>query len=147
MQTLENPDKSLLLPRLETSSEINIEDAYHKTGSWGLSTAIDLHACKPDLIRDAEKIKEFTIQLCDLLQVKRFGECTVVHFGENEEIAGFSLVQLIETSLISGHFANLTNNAYIDIFSCKYYDPEVAIDFCKTFFDAVTSRSSYTLRK
>lgn len=125
----------------------SIEDAYHNNKCWGLSTAIDLHACRPDLIRDAEKIKEFTIQLCDLLKVKRFGECIVVNFGEHEEIEGYSLVQLIETSLISGHFANLTNNAYIDIFSCRYYDPQAAIDFCKTFFDAVTVKSSYTLRK
>jgi len=132
---------------ISTPRLINVEEAYHKTGSWGLSTSIDLHACRPDLIRDAEKIKEFTIQLCDILGVRRFGECIVVHFGEKEEIAGYSLVQLIETSLVSGHFANLTNNAYIDIFSCKYYDPEVAIDFCKTYFDAVTSHSSYTLRK
>src|ERR1700759_413564 len=138
MESLQTPARS---------HTINIEEAYHKSESWGLSTAIGLHACNPDLIRDAEKIKEFTIQLCDLLKVKRFGECIVVHFGESEEIEGYSLVQLIETSLISGHFANLTNNAYIDIFSCKYYDPEVAIDFCKTFFDAVTSHSTYTLRK
>jgi hypothetical protein len=34
-------------------------------------------------------------------------------------------VQLIETSLISAHFANLTNTVYLDVFSCKPYDPEV----------------------
>lgn len=131
----------------ETLLRPTIEDVYHKTESWGLSTTIDLHACRPDLIRDAEKIKEFTIRLCEHLKVKRFGECIVVHFGESEAIEGFSLVQLIETSLISGHFANLTNNAYIDIFSCRYYDPEIAVEFCKTYFDAVTAHSSYTLRK
>ncbi|MFT3933912.1 MAG: S-adenosylmethionine decarboxylase [Chitinophagaceae bacterium] len=125
----------------------NTELAFHKNESWGLSTAIDLHACNPAFIRSAEKIKEFTIQLCDLIKVKRFGECIVVHFGEHEQIAGYSLVQLIETSLVSGHFANLTNHAYIDIFSCKYYDPELAINFCKTFFEAENVQFNYILRK
>ena len=126
---------------------INARQAFQQNNSWGISTAIDLHGCNPALIRDAEKIKEFTVQLCELIKVKRFGECIVVHFGENEAIAGFSLVQLIETSLVSGHFANLTNYAYIDIFSCRYYDPEAAIHFCKTFFEAVDARSTYILRK
>lgn len=125
----------------------NMEEAFLENDSWGLSTAIDLHSCNPGLIRDAKKIKEFTIELCKLLKVKRFGECIVVHFGESEEIAGFSLVQLIETSLISGHFANKTNNAYIDIFSCRYYDPNTAIDFCSDFFEAEDLQSNCILRK
>ena len=131
----------------ERSLITSVEEEFHRHKSWGISTAIDLHGCRPDLIRDAGKIKEFTIQLCDLIKVRRFGECIVVHFGESEAIEGFSLVQLIETSLVSGHFANLTNNAYIDIFSCRYYEPGIAIHFCQTFFEAETVNSSYTLRK
>jgi S-adenosylmethionine/arginine decarboxylase-like enzyme len=68
--------------------------------------------------------------------MKRFGDCQVVHFGEEERVAGFSMIQLIETSLISGHFANLTNSAYIDIFSCKAYDPNTVAEFTRKFFQA-----------
>jgi len=46
------------------------------------------------------------------------------------------MTQLIETSLLSAHFANDTNAAYIDIFSCKEYAPSVASAFCKKFFGA-----------
>lgn len=85
-------------------------------------------------------IREYVHQLCELIDMKRFGECQVVHFGEDEKVAGFSMVQLIETSLISGHFANATNSAYLDIFSCKSYDPAVVAEFTKNFFkgDSVT---------
>jgi hypothetical protein len=38
--------------------------------------------------------------------------------------------------LISGHFANLTNNAYIDVFSCKPYDPHRVGDFSRKYFEA-----------
>jgi len=68
--------------------------------------------------------------------MKRFGECQVVHFGKEERVEGYSMVQLIETSLIAGHFANLTNAAYIDIFSCKRYEPEQVARFSKEFFQA-----------
>lgn len=44
------------------------------------------------------------------------------------------MTQFIETSLISGHFANDTNAASLDIFSCKSYDPAVVENFARTFF-------------
>jgi hypothetical protein len=66
--------------------------------------------------------------------MKRFGETQVVHFGEEDRVAGFSMVQLIETSLISAHFANLTNTTYLDVFSCKPYDLNVVESFARSFF-------------
>ena len=56
------------------------------------------------------------------------------------------MVQLIETSLISGHFANDTNSAYLDIFSCKGYDPAVVEEFSKNFFGAHRSTHTALLR-
>ena len=103
---------------------------------WGLLTSMDLYGCNPETIRDAEKIKRFAVQLCDRIGMKRFGECQVVHFGQDERVAGYSMIQLIETSLVSGHFANQTNAAYIDIFSCKPYDPDDVTDFARDFFQA-----------
>lgn len=103
---------------------------------WGVLTSLDLHECDPDIIRDAEAIKNYAVQLCDLIKVRPFGECVVVHFGDKEEVAGYSMTQLIETSLISGHFANKTNAVYIDIFSCGVYDAQVAADFTKQYFKA-----------
>jgi S-adenosylmethionine/arginine decarboxylase-like enzyme len=103
---------------------------------WGISSSIDLYDCNPETIRDAEKIKQFVKELCVLIDMKRYGETVVVHFGEDEKVAGFSMTQLIETSLISAHFANHTNTTYLDVFSCKYYDSEQAADFAKKFFGA-----------
>jgi S-adenosylmethionine/arginine decarboxylase-like enzyme len=101
---------------------------------WGLLTSMDIYGCRPEIIRDAAAIKRYVVDLCALIQMRRFGECQVVHFGEDERVAGYSMVQLIETSLISGHFANLSNAAYIDIFSCKLYDPEEVARFSQQFF-------------
>jgi len=103
---------------------------------WGLHSCIDLYDCNPETIRDAAKIKQFVAELCVLIDMKRFGETTVVNFGEDERVAGFSMTQLIETSLVSAHFANLSNTTYLDVFSCKYYDTQKAADFAKKFFGA-----------
>jgi S-adenosylmethionine/arginine decarboxylase-like enzyme len=68
--------------------------------------------------------------------MKRFGEFNIVKFGEDEKVAGYSFVQLIETSLVSGHLVDHTNNAFIDIFSCKDYDSTEAGGFLQKEFEA-----------
>ncbi len=88
---------------------------------WGLLTSLDLYSCNRVTIRNSDMIRLYVMELCELIDMKRFGACQVVHFGQEERVAGFSMVQLIETSLISGHFANLTNTAYIDIFSLSKF--------------------------
>ncbi len=123
------------------------KDAFKAKGTWGILTSIDIHTCDPELIRSASAIKEFVIQLCDLIKMKRYGDPVIVHFGEDERVAGYSMTQLIETSLISAHFANQTNNVYLDIFSCKYYEPEKAAEFSKTFFKGKDFNLNVILRK
>jgi len=117
------------------------------TQLWGLATSIDIYDCDAHAIRDADRIRRFVVELCDLIEMKRFGETQVVHFGEDEKVAGFSMVQLIETSLISAHFANLTNTVYLDVFSCKMYDPAVVAAFAKDFFGGSHCITHTTPRK
>lgn len=101
---------------------------------WGIASSIDIYECTPATIRDADKIRQFVQELCVLIEMKAYGETQVVHFGEEERVAGYSMVQLIETSLISAHFANQSNTVYLDVFSCKPYDLEKVDKFAKTFF-------------
>ncbi len=124
----------------------NLKEQFAELKAWGISANIDLNECNPEIIRDATKIKQYVEELCNLIKVKRFGDCTVVNFGEDERIAGYSMTQLIETSLVSGHFANQTNNAYLDVFSCRFFDPVVVADFSKQFFDAESYRLQHSFR-
>jgi S-adenosylmethionine/arginine decarboxylase-like enzyme len=120
---------------------------YQKKGAWGLLSSLDMSACDASIIRSKEALHEYVIELCKQIGMKRFGEPQIVHFGEDEHVAGYSVVQLIETSLISGHFANKTNTAYIDIFSCKVYDPQKAAKFSKEFFKAERCTLNILFRK
>jgi hypothetical protein len=80
--------------------------------------------------------------------MKPFGEPLTTYFGETQEhTKGFSLLQFIETSSITGHFSENTGAAYINIFSCKQYDFEKAEQFTKRFFGANRITSRYIIRK
>jgi S-adenosylmethionine/arginine decarboxylase-like enzyme len=122
-------------------------EEYARTGSWGLLASIDLHGCNPATIRDADRIRAFVAELCRRIDMRRFGECQVVRFGDNEDVAGFSMTQLIETSLISGHFVDKTRNTYLDVFSCKYFDPDIAVRYAAEFFEAADYSVTVTPRK
>jgi S-adenosylmethionine/arginine decarboxylase-like enzyme len=127
--------------------EKDLKKEYEDSNCWGLSSSIDLYTCDAASIRDAEFIKKFVIDLCEFIDMKRFGECTVVNFGEDSKVAGFSMTQLIETSLISAHFANESNNTYLDVFSCKFYDPNAVAEFAKNYFKAENVILNYSFRK
>lgn len=114
---------------------------------WGLAAAIDLGGCDPGAIRDPLYIESFVIALCNQIEMRRFGDPIIVRFGQDPKVCGYSLAQLIETSLISGHFAEESDSAYIDIFSCKPYHPYRAAQFCRSWFGAETVRVSITLRQ
>jgi len=62
---------------------------YRRLHPLGLLTSLDLYDCNPDTIRDADKIKQYVVELCTLIDMKRFGDCQVVHFGEEERVQGF----------------------------------------------------------
>lgn len=100
---------------------------------WGYSIGLDITECNPATIRSAALIQDYVIKLCKLIEMNRFGDCQVVHFGDGNKL-GYSMVQLIETSCITGHFSEDTNCAYIDIFSCKPFSYEEVVTFSMEFF-------------
>ncbi len=105
--------------------------------TFGMELVLDLVDCDPDTIRSGEKIAQYAHQLCDVIAMKAYGEPFVERFGLAEpKTAGYSLVQLIETSSITAHFSEEWNKAYINIFSCKLFDTERATSFTKAFFNA-----------
>jgi S-adenosylmethionine/arginine decarboxylase-like enzyme len=103
---------------------------------WGVSSCIDLYACDLQLMKDEAAIKRFVRELCDLIKMRRFGETQVVRFGDDPRVTGFSMTQLIETSLISAHFADNSRAVYLDVFSCAPYNANEVAAFAAQFFKA-----------
>ena len=105
---------------------------------WGISSSIDLYECDLALMQNAEAICEFVKTLCDRIKMRRYGETQVVFFGDDPRVTGFSMTQLIETSLVSAHFADSSCAIYLDVFSCAPYNPGEAARFAAHFFHAKT---------
>ena len=115
---------------------------------YGMELVLDLYGCNLQKISDSEHITKYLIQLCDdVILMKRFGQPMVAHFGHDNPItAGYSLVQLIETSCVTGHFSEHKQSAYINIFSCKWFDVAKAAEFTKKWFGAKEVKKSLTNR-
>jgi hypothetical protein len=90
---------------------------------WGQHLLLDVRAGALDAVRSGAAITAFAAQLVRDIDMVAYGDPLVVHFAEHvPEAAGYSLVQLIETSAITGHFCDATGDFYLDVFSCKPFD-------------------------
>lgn len=93
---------------------------------WGYHLMLDVKGCEIQRATDPEYIKHFTKDLVRLIEMVPYGEPQLVHFADNTEKAGWTVIQLIETSNIMGHFLDINGDLYMDIFSCKvFYEARV----------------------
>lgn len=124
---------------------------YEQIRAWGMLSSLDIKGCDTKTVEDPEAIKKWIIDLCELIEMKRFGEPTIVRFGEEKRVEGYSAFQLIETSAISGHFGideeTGEGYGYIDIFSCKHFDPWKAAEFTKDRFGGKDYKVNTIYRK
>ncbi len=117
-------------------------------GDYGMELTLDLYECDPAVLSSKKKLKLFVDELCKILKMEKYGRCYLPYFGLNaDHTPGYSLLQFIETSSITGHFAEKTNAAYLNIFSCREFDPKQAADFAKSFFKAKRMKKRLNIRK
>ena len=73
-----------------------------------------------DGVRDKQTITNFVKELVPAIGMEAHGEPQIEHFGVGNK-AGYTLVQLITTSNICGHFCDESGDFYLDVFSCKEF--------------------------
>jgi len=118
-----------------------------KSKIYGKELILDLIDCDPKIIRSKKKILEYTNKICNLIKVKKYGKCLIERFGKNSRWGeGYSFFQFIEESSISGHFLEIQNSAYINIFSCKPFNAKIVKDFTKNFFKAKKIKNRVLIR-
>lgn len=102
---------------------------------WGWHLLLDLKSCDQKLITDRDHLAKFLSALVKRIDMVAFGDPMIEHFATHDpEKAGYSIVQLIETSNITGHFVDKNGDAYIDIFSCRLFSVEDAIAVIREYF-------------
>lgn len=113
---------------------------------WGHHLVINGAGCNPEAIKDYDNIYNFTKELVEKIDMVAYGEPHIVKFGHGDK-AGYTLVQLIETSNICAHFVDETNEVYLDVFSCKLFEPEIVIDLVRQYFGVTAFEMNYFDRK
>ena len=114
--------------------------------SWGQHVILNAGMCCRRSIRSSQEITKFSAELVKRIDMVAYGPPWVKHFGSGNK-AGFTLVQLIETSNIVAHFVEETDDMYLDVFSCKPYNPDVVRQFAEEAFGAARSVLHVTLRR
>ena len=102
---------------------------------WGQHLVLDFNGCPKELLADKENILNWIKELVQAIDMVAYGEPIIEHFAaHSHEAAGYTLLQMIETSNVAAHFAENIGQVYIDVFSCKAFDVELALGICKKYF-------------
>jgi len=119
-----------------------------RTTTFGYELIFDLHNCQDkESLRSKRRLQDFVDRLCKLLKMKKYGKTLIPHFGHDSEItSGYSLLQFIETSSITGHFSEGMDAVYLNVFSCKPYNVAKAKKFVKDFFRPKRMKVRYLVR-
>lgn len=114
---------------------------------FGYVLMMDLRDCDLSVMRSKKKLKQYVDELCRMIDMKKYGKAFISYFGlQKPHTKGYSLMQFIETSSITGHFSEHWRISYIDIFSCKPFDHCVAKRFTKEFFRAGRVKARFIVR-
>ena len=114
---------------------------------FGYELVLDLSECDLAVMSSKIKLAEYVDRLCKLIKMKKYGKVQLPYFGlEKPQTKGYSLLQFIETSSITGHFSEHWRKCYINIFSCKPYNAKLAAEFTKKFFGAKKAKTRLLVR-
>ena len=111
---------------------------------WGKHVSLDAKGCN-DKVKDKEAILAFGKKLIELIDMVPHGEPQIEYFGSGDK-AGWTYSQLIVTSNVCGHFCDEDRACYLDIFSCKDFDPRDVAEFFRCTFEPTLIQYTTNLR-
>jgi len=90
---------------------------------FGTHLILDANKCDEIKIKDLENINDFIMGLCEIGNMKRKGNLIVEEFEDNEfnrdnDLVGYSIVQIISLSNITLHINFISKTIYFDFFTC-----------------------------
>ena len=74
------------------------------------------------------------------------GEPIIEYLLPGDPKQGYSMLQLITTSNLSGHFMELDGTAYFDIFSCKEFEIDTVKQVVNEYFAPAKTRVNFLTR-
>ncbi len=115
---------------------------------WGYHLILDCKGCNKEKIKSEKNITAFVKHLVKEIDMKAYGEPILKHFATHDpEKGGYSLVQLIETSAITGHFVDINGDVYLDVFSCKEFSNETVQKVIRDYFSPEKISETFLTRQ
>ena len=120
---------------------------------YGYELVLDLHGCNPRRF-NRKDINDYFTELCQRIDMQK---CEV-HFWDDVGVQpeerqtdphtkGTSAVCFILTSSIVIHTLDILKTVYVNIFSCKDFDPDLAAAFTRDWFEAATCETTFLTRR
>ncbi len=111
---------------------------------YGKHLIATLRGCNENIL-DKKKIADFVKTLVPRIDMVAFGDPLVERFGHGVQ-EGISAVQLIETSAITIHTNDQARDMYLDVFSCKTFSEEDALQFAQEIFNPTSTNYQVLMR-
>jgi S-adenosylmethionine/arginine decarboxylase-like enzyme len=99
---------------------------------WGYHLILDMGECN-ESINNVDIVRKFITELVEKLKMYALG-APVVIYVDTPEGKGVSAVQIITTSTITFHGDDSGKQVFLDVFSCKQYEPSTVIEHVKKYF-------------
>lgn len=109
---------------------------------FGHHLIIDANECSGE-IRSIEKITNFIDDLCEIGQMQKKGDLIIEEFEENQfninnDLVGYSIVQIISLSNITIHINFISRTIYFDFFTCGKIKEGLIVALFKNYFNPKT---------
>lgn len=108
---------------------------------YGKELILDLHNCNPATF-NRTALDVFFEELCSLIDMEKCDRYFWDDFGlpieqcqTDPRTTGTSAIQFIKTSNITIHTLDLLKSVYVNLFSCKNFDADIATEYINTFFE------------
>ena len=115
------------------------------TTFWGKHLMADCKGCDKTAVRSPGTIRLFIQEVVRRIDMTAVGPPLIEYLCEGDPKEGYSFVQLISTSNITGHLMN-SGEAYFDFFSCKEFDPKIVEQCIEEFFSPERVRYNFITR-
>lgn len=116
--------------------------------TYGKELILDLHNCNPKKFTRYH-LKKFFTELCEEIDMEACKVSWWDYKGYPEEykkapihLKGTSAIQFISTSNITIHTLDVLKSVYLNIFTCKDFNPDKARVFCEEFFEGTAVKST-----
>src|SRR6185437_9442794 len=107
---------------MHTTTRIERPEPASAPAPWGMLAAIDLDGCPYELLADGERIRAFVADVIPAIGMVAHGPTLLERFGDGD-LEGWSAMQFIETSSVTIHADEHGGRCFVDVFSCKAFDP------------------------